>query len=147
MAGGAGVEYYFGYKLPQNDLLCEDWRSRERSWDAAAVALGFFREHAIPFAEMEPADALVGNTAEDDSRYAFARPGELYLVYLPSGGTAELDLAGARGLFRLDWFDPRHGGPLRPGGRVEAGSRVVLGPPPDEPTADWLAVLRRARSR
>jgi hypothetical protein len=25
MAGGAGVEYYFGYKLPQNDLVCEDW--------------------------------------------------------------------------------------------------------------------------
>ena len=26
MAGGSGVEYYFGYKLPQNDLICEDWR-------------------------------------------------------------------------------------------------------------------------
>ena len=36
MAGGAGVEYYFGYSLPENDLLCEDFRSRDRSWDFAA---------------------------------------------------------------------------------------------------------------
>ena len=26
MAGGAGVEYCFGYSLPQNDLQREDWR-------------------------------------------------------------------------------------------------------------------------
>ena len=25
MAGGAGNEYYFGYKFDQNDLLCEDY--------------------------------------------------------------------------------------------------------------------------
>jgi len=24
MAGGAGVEYYSGYKLPENDLICQD---------------------------------------------------------------------------------------------------------------------------
>jgi len=29
MAGGAGVEYYFGYRLPENDLVCEDFRSRD----------------------------------------------------------------------------------------------------------------------
>ena len=23
MAGGAGVEYYFGYQLPENDLICD----------------------------------------------------------------------------------------------------------------------------
>jgi hypothetical protein len=33
MAGGAGVEYYFGYKLPQNGLVCQDFRSRDLSWD------------------------------------------------------------------------------------------------------------------
>ena len=43
MAGGAGVEYYFGYTLPQNDLRCEDFRSRERSWEYCAIALRFFR--------------------------------------------------------------------------------------------------------
>ncbi|HYG33407.1 MAG TPA: DUF5060 domain-containing protein, partial [Clostridia bacterium] len=32
LAGGQGVEYYFGYTLPENDLKCEDFRSRDRSW-------------------------------------------------------------------------------------------------------------------
>jgi hypothetical protein len=44
------------------------------------VALDFFRDERIPFHEMEPADALVGNATEDDSRYAFAKRGEVYLV-------------------------------------------------------------------
>jgi len=48
MAGGAGVECYFGYQLPENDLLLEDFRSRDQSWDYCRIALGFFRDHAIP---------------------------------------------------------------------------------------------------
>jgi hypothetical protein len=143
MAGGAGVEYYFGYSLPQNDLLCEDWRSRERSWDFARIALEFFRDERIPIAEMEPADALVGNAAEDDSRYGFAKPGEVYLVYLPKGGKAELDLAGAAGRFRVEWLDPRKGGRLLKGSvsEVAGGASVSLGTPPAGD--DWLAVVRR----
>jgi hypothetical protein len=145
MAGGAGVEYYFGYSLPQNDLLCEDWRSRERSWDFARVALDFFRDESIPFWEMEPADALVGNAAEDSSRYGFAKPGEVYLVYLPRGGPAELDLTGATGRFTVAWLDPREGGALQRGtvGEVAGGGRVDLGIPPADATDDWLAVVRR----
>jgi len=145
MAGGAGVEYYFGYSLPQNDLIGEDWRSRERSWDFARITLDFFREERIPFQEMEPADALVGNAAEDDSRYAFAKPGEIYLVYLPKGGSAELDLAGAPGRFTVAWLDPRKGGPLQRGSvsEVEGGWKAALGAPPSDPNDDWLAVVRR----
>jgi hypothetical protein len=145
MAGGAGVEYYFGYSLPQNDLLGEDWRSRERSWGFARVALDFFRDERIPFWEMEPADALIGNTAEDNSRYAFAKPGEVYLVYLPRGGPAELDLSGVEGRFTVAWLDPREGGALQRGtvGEVGGGRTVGLGLPPSDPTEDWLAVVRR----
>lgn len=149
LAGGAGVEYYFGYSLPQNDLLCEDWRSRERSWDFARIALDFFRDERVPFHEMEPADALAGNAAEDNSRYAFAKPGEVYLVYLPNGGSAELDLGAAPGRFTVAWLDPRKGGPLRAGSvsRVEGGRKVALGLPPSDPGDDWLAVVRRADVR
>ena len=147
MAGGAGVEYYFGYSLPQNDLLCENWRSRERSWGFARVALDFFRDERIPFHEMEPADALVGNAAEDNSRYAFAKRGEIYLVYLPKGGPADLDLAGASGRFTVAWLDPRKGGPLQEGPvrEVGGGTSVSLGTPPSDPGDDWLAVVLRRR--
>ena len=145
MAGGAGVEYYFGYELPQNDLRCEDWRSRERSWDYAAVALRFFADERIPVDQMEPADALVGSRAEDDSRYAFAKRGELYLVYLPKGGTAELDLSAATGPFTVSWLDPRKHGPLQSGSvkEVQGGGKAGLGTPPADPTDDWVAVVRK----
>jgi len=145
MAGGAGVEYYFGYSLPQNDLLCEDWRSRERSWDFARIALEFFRDERIPFHEMEPADALVGNATGDDGRYAFAKRGVVYLVYVSRGGTATLDLTGTKGRFSVAWLDPRRGGPLQRGPvrEVAGGASVSLGAPPAED--DWLAVVRRRR--
>jgi hypothetical protein len=42
LAGGWGVEYYFGYKLPQNDLDCQDYRSRDKTWDYCRIALEFF---------------------------------------------------------------------------------------------------------
>lgn len=145
MAGGAGVEYYTGYQLPDNDLTLENFRSRDRSWDYAAIALAFFRTERIPLPEMKNADELVGNTAYDNSRYCLAKAGELYLVYLPSGGTADLDLQGASGRFSVSWFNPRRGGALRPGSVASIDGRSVrsLGTPPDSAAEDWLAVVRR----
>jgi hypothetical protein len=145
MGGGAGVEYYFGYQLPENDLVAEDFRSREKSWEYARIALAFFRTHKIPFWEMQNVDALVGNAAHDNSRFAFAKAGEIYLVYLPNGGTADLDLAGVAGRFSVRWFNPRTGGALRTGSVATAtgGTRVPIGGPPDSPGEDWLAVVRR----
>lgn len=146
MAGGAGVEYYFGYQLPQNDLQCEDWRSRARSWDYGRIALEFFRGERIPFWEMTNADALVDNAASDNRRYCLAQAGQVYLVYLPQGGSTTLDLAGAGGAFTVQWFNPRSGGALLDGSvkRIMGGSRASLGEPPASPEEDWLVVVRRA---
>jgi len=158
MAGGAGVEYYFGYTLPQTDLSCQDWRSREGSWRYGGIALGFFAkycrtevgspsEHAVPVSAMRNADELVGNPEHDNSRYCLAAPGELYLVYLPEGGTAELDLGLlAPGRFEVLWFDPRHGGALQTGSvrEVQSAGRVSLGSTPEDDGGDWLAIVRKA---
>jgi hypothetical protein len=143
MAGGAGVEYYFGYALPENDLIAEDFRSREGSWSYGRIALDFFRERKVPFWQMQNADELVGNQAHDNSRYCFARVNDIYLVYLPTGGTASLDLSRARGQYVVQWFDPRNGGALREGTvpTVTGGDTVALGTPPDPADADWLAVV------
>jgi len=144
-AGGAGVEYYFGYSLPQNDLVCEDWRSRDRSWDYGRIAIGFFRDHRVPFWEMRGADALVGNAKGDNSRYAFAKPGETYVVYLPTGGTADLDLEAHAGPFAVEWFNPREGGPLGRGSvrEVRGPGKAGLGRPPADEGEDWVVLVRR----
>jgi hypothetical protein len=143
MAGGAGVEYYFGYRLPENDLVCEDWRSRDKTWDYCRIAIDFFREHRYPLQEMKNLDGLVGNTQHDNSKYCFGKRGEEYLVYLPDGGSTEIDLAGETGTFRVYWFDPRNGGPLALGSvaQVNGGGKASLGSPPNSPEQDWVVVL------
>ena len=145
MAGGAGVEYYFGYKLPENDLVCEDFRSRDNSWDYCRIALNFFRDEKIPFAEMQSANALIGNTKDNNDKYCFAKPGELYLVYLPSGGSTDLNLSATKGDFTVKWFNSRTGGELMNGSvnSVQGGGTVALGNPPADAAEDWLAVIRR----
>jgi hypothetical protein len=139
LAGGAGVEYYFGYQLAENDLVAEDFRSRDKSWDYCRIALTFFRENRIPFWQMEGA-------AEENGKYLFAKKGEVYLLYLPEGGAASLDLKEAKGNFSVRWLNPRVGGALQKGtvATVRGGSGTVdLGAPPDSPAEDWLAVVRR----
>jgi hypothetical protein len=145
MAGGAGVEYYFGYKLPENDLLCQDFRSRDHSWDYCRFALAFFQDNKVPFWEMSNADELVGNPQHRNGRFCFARTGEVYVVYLPEGGEAQLDLAGAKGAYRVSWYNPRSGGTLQEGGvkEVKGGSKVALGTPPAEETEDWVVLVRK----
>lgn len=144
LAGGGGVEYYFGYQLPQNDLLCQDWRSRDRSWDYCRFALEFFEKNDIPFWEMSTADALVGNAAHANSKYCFAKLGEIYLVYLPDGGTSDLDLSDTEKTFQVRWYNPRTGGATAEGSirEISGGETVSLGQPPADDDEDWLAIIR-----
>ncbi|KAA5541756.1 DUF5060 domain-containing protein [Roseiconus nitratireducens] len=145
MGGGAGNEYYFGYQFDENDIVCEDWRSRDQSWDYCRIAINFFHDHDLPFWEMANADDLVGNPQHDVSKYCFAKAGHSYLVYLPNGGSTELDLSGAKKeVFDVVWFDPRSGGELQIGSvqQVTGGTTVSLGQPPANPDQDWLIWLR-----
>jgi hypothetical protein len=146
MAGGAGVDYYFGYGLADNDLVAENFRSRDKSWDYGRIAVDFFHSQKIPFWDMTNANGLVGNEKDDNSRYCFAKVNDVYLVYLPSGNTTTLDLSKATGQFTVDWFDPRNGGAMKKGSvtTVRGGAPAALGMPPDSPGEDWLAVVRRS---
>ena len=96
---------------------------------------------------MTNANALVGNTSNDNSCYCFVRSGELYLVYVPSGGAVDLDLSQVTGQFGVSWFDPRNGGALSRGSvtSVAGGVRRHLGAPPRDPAEDWLAIVRRVQ--
>jgi len=142
MAGGAGVEWYFGYKYAHNDLNGEDWRSRDRLWDMTRHALEFFQTH-LPFHEMQAADALTSNP--DD--YCLAKPGEVYAIYLPEGGTTTLDLGRSTATFTVAWYNPRTGGNLVPGSvhTITGPGKQSIGDPPGERDRDWVALVRAKR--
>ncbi|MGL6075912.1 MAG: putative collagen-binding domain-containing protein [Fimbriiglobus sp.] len=146
-AGGAGVEYYFGYRLAQNDLVCEDFRSREKTWQSGKHALGFFRDHRIPVAEMTNADELVGNPKNTNGTTCLAKPGEIYVISRTKPGEVKLDLFKQTGEFTVAWFDPRNGGKLAPGSvaKVPSGGIVNLGTPPNSADEDWVILVLRGK--
>ncbi len=145
MAGGAGTEWYFGYKHAHSDLTCQDWRSRDRWWDYCRYMLEFFEKYEVPFWEMIGDDARTSAT----DAYCFLKPGEVYVVYLKSGGRATLDLAGAAGAFEVWWYDPRRGGALQVGSvrTVTGGGARDLGRAPNAPDEDWVVLVRRRARR
>ncbi|GAB6164195.1 hypothetical protein JCM19992_01950 [Thermostilla marina] len=140
MAGGMGVEFYFGYKHAHSDLTCQDWRSRDGFWDYCRYALQFFKNNDVPFQDMANHNELVG-----DQAWCLAKPGAVYVVYLRNGGTAELDLSDAEGTFTVRWYDPRSGGALQTGAveSVPGGKKVVLGKAPHDGDQDWVVLVRK----
>lgn len=141
MAGGAGVEWYFGYKHPESDLTCQDYRARQEMWVQCRHALEFFAENKIPFWEMSSEDELISSEGD----YCLRKAGQIYLVYLKRGGSTTLDLTDAEGSYQVRWFNPREGGRLLSGKieSIEGGAKRALGEAPGEPGDDWLAIVRR----
>jgi len=136
MAGGAGCEWYLGYKYAHNDLNCEDWRSRATMWAQTRHALEFFHQH-LPFDRMQPGDELTSQQGD----YCLAAAGEVYAVYLPEGGTTDLTLAPGR--YTVAWYNPRSGGkPIEGTVRTITGpGRRSIGRPPSEPSQDWAVLV------
>jgi len=141
-AGGSGAEWYYGYGTGQTDLNLEDFRSRDAAYDWAKAARELFEE--LPLEQMSMADGLTSNTTGAD--FVMADPGEIYVAYLPDGGSASLDLSGEAGDFEVWWYDPRNGGVLQEGSvsSVSGGAARSLGNPPSQSGQDWTIVVRKA---
>ena len=108
MHGGAGVEWYFGYSYPNNDLTCEDFRSRNNMWEQTATALELFSK--LPFPRMEPRNDLVDRY----QTYCFALNTKFYLIYFPNSDFTNLTLEA--GNYRIGWYDTKNGGDIVDGG-------------------------------
>ncbi len=133
MAGGAGVEYYFGYERPHSDLNCQDYRSRDMSWDYCRNALSFFNMY-VPYWEM------LNDNSKTTSGYCLYKDAEVYVVYLPNGGSTNVNLAS--GTYNVSWYNPRDGGALTDGKTsVTGGGAVSIGAAPDS-SNDWVALIR-----
>ncbi len=74
-------------------------------WDGIRAAMGITLKLAerIDLATLTPQPGLA------DTGYCLASPGRKYLVYLPDGGEATLNLTGINGEFNVQWVHPTQG--------------------------------------
>ena len=143
MGGAAGVEWYFGYRFPNNDLNCEDFRSRSVWWDQTKIALDFFRQN-LPLDQMHAANELVNI----EGAFCLAKPGEVYIVYLPiRSDKRTIKLTVVEGQYSIQWYNPRSGGLLQNGTatELEGTGPVDIGLPPVDPDMDWVALIRKVK--
>jgi uncharacterized protein DUF5060 len=140
MAGGAGVEWYFGYKHPHSDLTCQDYRTRQKMWDQCRYALQFFEKYKIPFWHMKCEDDLTKNRND----YCLIKPGELYLIYIKSGGELKLNIKS--GGMDYGWYNPRTGKGLQRlihSGSAKGPKEITLATPDK---SDWLLTIKKSGS-
>ena len=138
MAGGAGVEWYFGYRYPQNDLNVEDFRRRHNWWKQSTIATQFLNQFPLP--KMKSYNELL--SIEDS--FCLANPGEIYIVYLPAGTrNPTLHLEGNKS-YSVKWFNPRKGGELHNGtiSKVKGEGITELGNPPNDVYKDWVVIVQ-----
>ena len=137
LAGGSGVEWYFGYRYPHTDLELEDFRSRDNWWKQSTIATQFVQQFNLE--EMKSMDELVNLK----DVYCLAKPGEIYIIYLPAGTqNPKLKIAGEKE-FSVKWFNPRQGGNLTEGSvkTIKDGS-LNIGNAPFEQDKDWVVLVQ-----
>jgi len=111
------------------------------AWEPVWTQLGGARAfmESLPFWEMESHDEVI----KSGTAFCLAKPGEVYALYLPKGGTVAVSLP-ANGNFEAAWWDPANGqdGRFQNLARVTGGLRRFT--PPAE--GDWaLRILRNER--
>jgi hypothetical protein len=142
-------------------------------WDQARYVVNFFVNNAIPFQDMVNEntriisnDANGGNDNADDDyvnvndlNWCLVGSNDI-VVYLPYGGTADIDLRGWSGLstgasnaagtpiVSIRWYNPREGGILQVGTIASVSvpfgvSSISLGQAPSTVDKDWVVLLRR----
>ncbi|MEM7111561.1 MAG: DUF5060 domain-containing protein [Chloroflexota bacterium] len=147
---GGNIEWYLGYhELPLGgDIRLEDFRTREAMWRYMWYARRFMQEN-LPFWEMEPADELlVGESLAEGAGQVFAKPNEIYAIYLPNASPSGDLIVANSAAFTRQWYDPRTGefvGETQT--VVPNGNRLRLGTPPANPDTDWVVLLKRVNSQ
>jgi Putative collagen-binding domain of a collagenase len=149
MNGGGGVEYYFGYGWANNDLTCQNFRTRSNMWDQSRYALEFFKNNKIPFWQMSPNRTLLFPVSKDNWCLATKNFSNI-VIYLSKGGTSSLNSVSVPvgTTWIVKWFDPLAGGLLQDGSVKSITTTgltsfpVSLGTAPIKPSQDWLLWLR-----
>lgn len=108
------------------------------AWGKVWTELGGTRAfmESMPFAEMEPHNEVV----KEGTAFCLAKPGSVYALYLPTGGTVQLELSENQA-YEYAWWNTSNGkdGRFEREGRARGGI-VKLTAPDDE---DWALRIRR----
>lgn len=140
LAGGAGVEWFFGGKFHSNDITTEDWRTRANLWAQTRIALEFFETY-LPYWKMGDCGGAMGR----NDVYCAGIEGEIYAFYMPGRGSSMLTLPENGSGYTVDWFDPKAGGSLQTGSvsTLGTGSNQFIGYAPNTKTKDWIVLVRK----
>jgi len=105
MAGGAGVDWYFGWQnnAPTSDLSNEDMRSRDFLWKQSKIARELILS-ILPLDDMQPRPDL--------GEHILARRNHIYAVYLPKG-SGSIDLSESKKRYKIRYYNPKTGRQLR----------------------------------
>jgi len=122
IAGGPCPEVNWGPRpgYPLRDLnRRDDW-----TWEPVRKAIGFTRGYAqrMDLATMTPQNELAS------TGYCLANPEREFLVYLPEGDQASVDLSHAQGRFSVEWMHPADG-TITLGGNVTGGKQQSFAVP------------------
>ena len=83
------------------------------------------------------------NLIRSGNAYASADIGNIYLAYLPSGGSVGIDLSGASGTLQYQWYNPRNG-QYSTTSNVQGGATRSFTAPD---SSDWaLSIVRTSGS-
>lgn len=139
MAGGSGVQYYFGTSFTESDLTLQDFRSRDAHWDQSRYTLEFFAANKIPFATMASANSLVSAGS-----FCLADNASTIVVYKKA--SSGIPTVTTKASYTVSWYNPRKGGALVTTAIAKVPAQDVgsLGPSPDNDDADWVILLRAA---
>jgi hypothetical protein len=141
LSGAAGHSYGGGHiwlaYLPETPWSDNKWPldpsfAINTCYYPGAVSIGFLSKYLrqLRWWELEPhPELLPGNSGN----FCAARPGKEYLIYLPNGGSQELDLTAASGIFKIERLDLQHN-QIFPGEPVSGGQGITLSA---ADTNDW----------
>ncbi|NJB83947.1 DUF5060 domain-containing protein [Wenyingzhuangia aestuarii] len=133
MAGGAGVEYYYGYTDNDGDIHNQDHRLRGDLYKEGSYAIHFFNTYFQNYL----IDAVSNDElTENKNDYVLANNGKAYVVYLPKGGSTKIKLANKR--WKIQWYNPRNG---TMSNKEKLNKEHILNAPDHQ--NDWIALIMR----
>lgn len=134
MAGGAGVEYYYGYTDNDGDIHNQNHRLRGNLYQEGRIALDFFNKHFQKYLIDAKSDDALTSIQND---YVLANHNKAYAIYLPNGGTTNITLP-QNNVWKLQWYNPRNGELTK---KIKQKNCTQITAPDNN--NDWVALLTK----